>query len=273
MHFDGFDIVVGGDASITKQSTEIVNEDFGRSLFLNLPVTIVILMLAFGAVLAALVPVALALAAIVTANGVLAIVSQAYALSEIYTEMVLLMGLATGIDYSLFVVTRYRRERAAGRSKEQALQVASGTSGKAVVFAGVTVLLAISGMFLVDFVIFTSLAIASMVVVAIAVIVSVTLLPALLAMLGDNVDCAYRFCGRAPTWRRRLGCHHRQGAGAAGRPGQWMLVALVALAVPLVTLNLGFNGVGLPTTWRAEGGACPGGQLHPGPVLARQSSD
>jgi RND superfamily putative drug exporter len=241
----GFEIVVGGDASIDKQTTEIVNQDFGRSLFLNLPISIFILVLAFGALLAALVPVTLALAAIVTANGILAVVSRGYALSEIYTEMVLLMGLATGIDYALFVVTRYRRERGAGRSKEEALQVASGTSGKAVVFAGTTVLLAISGMFLVDFVIFTSLAIASMVVVAIAVVMSVTLLPALLAMLGDNVNRL-----RIPFL----------GPGSSEHGGVWGVIidrvlerpvilatvtflALVALAAPLATLNLGFNGV------------------------------
>ena len=92
-----------------------------------------------------------------TATGILAVVSQAYPLSEIYSEMVLLMGLATGIDYSLFIITRYRAERDAGHRQGRD-HVASGTSGKAVVFAGITVLLAISGMFLVDNVIFSSLA-------------------------------------------------------------------------------------------------------------------
>jgi uncharacterized membrane protein YdfJ with MMPL/SSD domain len=242
---DGFQIVVGGDASINKQVSELVNQDMGRALFLNLPVTLIILVLAFGALLAALVPLALALAAIVAANGILAIVSQGYALSEIYTEMVLLMGLATGIDYALFVITRYRRERAAGRSKEDALRVASGTSGKAVVFAGTTVLLAISGMFLVDFVIFTSLALAAMVVVALAVIMSVTLLPALMAMLGDNIDWL-----RIPL----LGAGTREHGGVWGtiidrvlaRPvimATVTTVALLVVAAPLITLNLGFNGV------------------------------
>jgi len=240
----GFEIVVGGTASINKQTTEVVNQDFGRALFLNLPVTILILVLAFGALVAALVPVALALAAIAVANGILALVSQSYALSEIYTEVVLLMGLATGIDYALFVITRYRRERGAGRSKEEALRVASGTSGKAVVFAGTTVLLAISGWFLVDFVIFSSLALAAMAVVALAVVMSVTLLPALLAMLDDNVNRL-----RVPFLKPGAG----EGGGIWGfitdrvlaRPVTMAAVAgiaLVALAVPLAVLNLGFNG-------------------------------
>jgi len=241
---DVFTIVVGGTASINKQTTEVVNQDFGRALFLNLPVTVLILILAFGALVAALVPVALALAAIAVANGILALVSHGYALSNIYTEVVLLMGLATGIDYALFVITRYRREREGGRSKEEALKVASGTSGKAVVFAGTTVLLAISGWFLVDFVIFSSLALAAMVVVALAVVMSVTLLPALLAMLGDNVNRL-----RVPFLKPGGG----EGGGVWGfitdrvlaRPvtmAAAAAIALVALAVPLATLNLGFNG-------------------------------
>ena len=240
----GFEIVVGGTASINKQTLELVNEDMGRALFLNLPVTFVILALVFGALVAALVPLALALAATITAFGILTLISQSYALSETYTEVVLLMGLATGIDYALFVISRFRSERRAGRSKEEALRVASGTSGKAVVFAGTTVLVAISGMFLVDFVIFSTVALAAMVVVALAVIISVTLLPALLAMLGDNVDRL-----RIPF----LGLGTSEGGGVWGfitdrvleRPAIMATVtaiALVALAVPLATLNLGFNG-------------------------------
>ena len=241
---DGFQILIGGDASRSKQITAIVLEDFERALLLNLPITFLILILVFGAVAAASVPLALAFAAIITANGILAVVSQGYALEESYTEMVLLMGLATGIDYALFVITRYRRERRAGRSKEEALQVASGTSGKAVVFAGSTVVLAIGGMFLVDNVVFISLALASIVAVALAVIISVTLLPALIAMLGDNLDRL-----RIPFLDRETGEH----GGIWGvitdqvlaRPAIFATVTVVALlvvAAPLLTLNLGFNG-------------------------------
>jgi RND superfamily putative drug exporter len=241
---EGFGIVVGGTASINKQTLELVNEDMGRALFLNLPVTFVILALVFGALVAALVPLALALAATITAFGILTLISQSYALSETYTEVVLLMGLATGIDYALFVITRFRSERRAGRSKDEALKVASGTSGKAVVFAGTTVLVSISGMFLVDFVIFSTIALAAMVVVALAVIISVTLLPALLALLGDNVNRL-----RIPF----LGLGTGEGGGVWGFITDRVLarpvimttvtaIALLALAVPLATLNLGFNG-------------------------------
>jgi len=240
----GFEVLMGGDASIKKQDNDIVQEDFGRALFLNLPITLAILVLAFGALLVALVPLALAMAAVITATGILAPISHLNPLSDVYTEMVLLMGLATGIDYALFVVSRERLERRAGRSKDEALLVATATSGKAVFFAGLTVLLAIAGMFLVSNVIFTSLAIAAMVVVALAVIMSVSLLPALLAMLGDNIDRL-----RVPFLNRGAGRH----GGFWGvisdqvlqRPAIFAtvtLVGLLALASPILTLNLGFNG-------------------------------
>jgi uncharacterized membrane protein YdfJ with MMPL/SSD domain len=242
---DGFEILIGGEASLSKQASEVVEEDFARASFLEYPIMLLILILAFGALVAALVPVALALAAIVTASGILAVVSQSFALSEIYTHMVLLMGLATGIDYSLFVITRFRRERAVGASKEEAISTASGTSGKAVVFAGATVVLAIGGMFLVDNAIFVSLALAAIVVVALAVVISVTLLPALIAMLGDNIDrLSIPFLGRGTG----------EGGGVWGfitdrvlaRPAIMAtvtVVLLLALAAPVFTFNLGFNGV------------------------------
>ncbi len=240
-----FEILIGGPASLQLQLSEIIDEDFARALTLNLPITFIILILALGALLAAFTPLGLALAAIITANGILALISHLMPLSEIYIEMVLLMGLATGIDYALFVITRYRRERRAGHTNENALLIASGTSGKAVIFAGVTVMLAISGMFLVGDAIFTSLALAAIVVVAVAVLMSVTLLPALILMLGDNID---RF--KVPFIR--------PGGGESGgiwgaitdrvlaRPALLATVTaggLLIVAYPLLTLNLGFNGV------------------------------
>lgn len=241
---DGFEILIGGRASREKQISEIVGEDFGRALFINLPIAFLILILAFGAVVAALVPLALAMAAIITANGIMAIVSQVYPQDVSYSEMVLLMGLATGIDYALFVITRYRRERRAGRSKEAALQVASGTSGKAVVFAGTVVILAIGGMFLVQNAVFTSLALAAIVAVALAIVMSVTLLPALIAVLGDNVERL-----RVPFLSSGTG----EGGGIWGAITDQVLArpavlagvtvaVLLAAASPILAFNLGFNG-------------------------------
>ncbi len=250
-----FEILIGGGASFTKQILDIVEEDFGRALVLNLPITFVILILAFGAVVAASVPLALALAAVITANGLLVIISQSYPLDVSYSEMVLLMGLATGIDYSLFVISRYRTERKSGRTKEEALRTASGTSGKAVVFAGTVVLLAVSGMLVVDNVIFTSLALAAIVAVALAIILSVSLLPALVALLGDNMDRLHvPFLGRGGgtgggIWGRITDLVLARPAILAtvtiaalvliGAPS----VSVLRIPAPYMPFNLGFNGV------------------------------
>ena len=241
---DGFEIFIGGGASLQRQLTEIIDEDFGRALTLNLPLTLVILIFVMGALLIAPLPIVLALIAITTATAIIALISQLTPVAEVTAEVVLLMGLATGIDYSLFIVTRYRRERSHGVSNEQALQIATGTSGKTVIFAGATVVLSISGMLLVNDAIFTSIAIGSAVVVTMAVIISMTLLPALLLFYRGGVD------------RLRIPFLAREGddGGIWGRISDQVLarpvlfatvatVALLALAAPVVTLNLGFNGV------------------------------
>ncbi|MCH8009678.1 MAG: MMPL family transporter [Chloroflexi bacterium] len=238
-------ILIGGGASLVKQITEIIEEDFARASVLNLPITFIILILAFGAMLAALIPLILAFSAIFVALGALAVISQATPLSDVYIQVVLLIGLATGIDYALFVITRYRNERRAGRSKDDALRVATGTSGKAVVFAGATTVFAVGAMFLVGDAIFSSLGIASIVIVLVAVLSAMTLLPALIAFLGDNIDkFTIPFLGRA----------QEEGTGVWAfvidrvlqRPVVFATVtilALLAITAPILTLNLGFNGV------------------------------
>ena len=238
-------ILIGGTASLNKQLTEIIDEDFARASVLNLPITFIILILAFGAVLAALIPLILAFSAIFVAMGALAVISQATPLSEIYIQVVLLIGLATGIDYALFVITRYRNERRAGRSKDDALRVATGTSGKAVVFAGATTVFAVGAMFLVGDAVFSSLGLASIVIVLVAVLSAMTLLPALIAFFGDNIDkFTIPFLGRA----------QEEGKGVWAfvidrvlrRPvifATVTIVALLAITAPILTLNLGFNGV------------------------------
>ena len=239
-----FTILEGGGASQAKQVEELINEDFGFALFLNIPITLIILVLAFGALLAATVPLALAIAAIIVATGILSLFSQVYPLSDVYKEIVLLMGLATGIDYALFVVSRYRTERRADKTKEESLQTAAATSGKAVVFAGAAVILAVSGMFLVGNAIFSSLAVSAIVVVAMAIIASVTLLPMLIAFLGDNLEAL-----RIPFLSGEQGEH----GGVWGVISDQVLarpailatvtvVVLLVMAAPLLTLNLGFNG-------------------------------
>jgi uncharacterized membrane protein YdfJ with MMPL/SSD domain len=179
-----------GEATADKEITEMVNEDLGKAGLLSLPVTIIVLVVAFGALVAAGIPLLLALTAVIAAMGLLALPSQVLPVDENVSAVVLLIGLAVGVDYSLFYLKREREERAAGRSEKAALEAAAATSGRAVLISGLTVMVAMAGMFLTGDQAFSSFAMATMLVVAIAVLGSLTVLPALLSRLGDRVNKA-----------------------------------------------------------------------------------
>jgi RND superfamily putative drug exporter len=246
-------IALTGGVTTNKEQEDLITKDLSRSLTLNLPITFALLLVAFGTIVAGLVPIGLALVSIVTANAILAVISQVTPLNSIYSEMVLLMGLATGIDYALFVISRYRLERGAGKAKDAAIVAASATSGKAVAVAGITVLLSVSGMFLVGDPTFTSIAIAAIVVVALAVLASLTLLPAL---LGDGLNRLH-----VPLLYTE---RPREGGGVWGHISDAVvkhplaiavltIALLLLLAAPVLGLNLGFNGAkGLPDAVAAK---------------------
>ena len=238
----GFEVEVFSFGLVDDQIEEILDEDFARIFLISLVLGLIILIIAFRALVAAVVPLVMAVGAIFTAIGVAALVSQVYALVELYAEMILLMGLAVGIDYSLFIISRFRTERRAGRAKLDAISVASNTTGRAVFYAGITVILSLTGLTLTRDFTFISLALGAIIVVFIALIGSLTLLPAMLAALGDNVNRL-----RLPF----LG-GERDQSGFCGAITDWVLarptslaalttVALVALALPVASLNLGFN--------------------------------
>jgi RND superfamily putative drug exporter len=175
-----------------------LGRDFQRAEFVSLPVTLVILLIAFGAVVAAGVPLVLGIGSVAVALGLTAAVSNHLVTVDQNTQsMVLLIGLAVGVDYALFVMRRAREERAAGASVEDSIVLAGATAGRAVIVSGLTVMVAMSGM-LVAGGLFTSLAIGTSLVVGVAVLASATVLPALLAVLGDRVDAL-----RLPGTRRR----------------------------------------------------------------------
>jgi uncharacterized membrane protein YdfJ with MMPL/SSD domain len=177
-----------GEATAEKQIGEAVTEDLGRAGLLSIPVTIVILLVAFGALVAAGIPLLLGLTAVIAALGLLALPSQIWPVDENVSAVVLLIGLAVGVDYALFYLKREREERAAGRSERAALEAAAATSGRAVLVSGITVMLAMAGMFLTGDKAFSSFATGTILVVAIAVLGSLTVLPALLSRLGDRVN-------------------------------------------------------------------------------------
>ena len=235
---------MAGNTSIEKQLNEIIEEDFARIMMITLVLGLVIMILAFRAVVAAVIPLILAIGSIFSAIGVATLVSQIIAMDEIYTEVVLLMGMAVGIDYSLFIISRYRSERKAGRPKLDAIAVASDTTGRAVFYAGVTVVLSLAGLFLTFTSIFTSLAIGAIIVVLIALVGSLTLLPALLSILGDNINrLRVPIIGRERS-ENNGGIWSAISDRVLARPGIFATVAagaLILLAVPVVSLNMGFN--------------------------------
>ncbi len=155
---------------------------------MSLPITLLILLITFGALVAAGVPLLLGLTAVFATFGLLALPSHLLPIADEAPALILLIGLAVGVDYAMFYLKRERQERAAGRSERAALEAAAATSGRSVLISGLTVMAAMAGMFLTGDPTFASFALATMVVVAIAVLGSLTLLPALLSRLGDNVD-------------------------------------------------------------------------------------
>jgi putative drug exporter of the RND superfamily len=177
-----------GDASGEKWFGDTIAKDFQRAEWTAVPLALGILLVAFGAVVAALLPVALALTAFVAAGGLLAMSSHLMPVGDNAQSVMLLIGLAVGVDYCMFYLRREREERAKGRDAETALRIAAATSGRSVLISGITVIVAMAGMLLSGLSEFESMASATILVVLTAVLGSLTVLPAILSMLGDRVD-------------------------------------------------------------------------------------
>ncbi len=184
----GLVIAEFGGASAVRALNNTVNQDFANAEQLSLPITFAILLVAFGAFVAAGVPVLLAFSGVLGSIGLSAILSHVFHASDSTSSVILLMGMAVGVDYSLFYLKREREERARGREPREALARAAATSGQAVLISGGTVLIAMAGMLFAGSKIFTSIGIGAMIVVFLAMVGSLTVLPALLAKLGDRVD-------------------------------------------------------------------------------------
>jgi RND superfamily putative drug exporter len=184
------EFIVGesGDASVNKQIEESIGEDFQKALFTSLPITLLILLIAFGAVVAAMVPLLLGLTAVLATIGLMGPISHISAVDTSVNEVILLIGLAVGVDYSMFYLRREREERESGRSESASLMAAAATSGRAVMISGLTVMIAMAGMYLAGASTFQSFATGTILVVAVAVLGSLTVLPATLAWLGDRIE-------------------------------------------------------------------------------------
>ena len=237
-----------GDASITQAINNSLN--FSKAEATSVPVTLILLLIVFGALVAAGIPVLLALTAVTASLGVLAIISHWLPVNGATFEVVVIVGMAVGVDYSLFYLRREREERARGRSFPEALRVAARTSGRTIGVSGLTVMAAMSGLFLVGGGPFSAMAVGTIAVVGIAVAGSLTVLPALLAWLGPKADA-----GRIPFLGRRRAAARPSRLWAAlarrvvARPVIWggvAMVALLALAAPALGLRLGQPAVDAP---------------------------
>ncbi|GAA1775069.1 MMPL family transporter [Luedemannella helvata] len=219
-----------GNASINKALSDTIGEDFKRAELFSVPVTLIILLVAFGALIAAGVPVLLAMSAVGAAIGLSALASHLVPAQEATNSVVLLIGMAVGVDYSLFYLKREREERAKGAGHLDAVEIAAATSGHAVVISGLAVIIAMSGMFLAQDNIFSSFAVGSILVVAVSVLGSLTVLPAMLAKLGRWVDRP-----RIPfVWR--LTAPRVSGGEVTSR--FWSVILRPALRAPWLTLIL-----------------------------------
>ena len=174
--------------STGKQLNDSFMEDLKKAGLFSVPLTLIILLVAFGALVAAGIPLLLGLTSVLATLGIVAVVSQLLPMSDAVSAIILLIGLAVGVDYSMFYLKREREERAAGKSEEAALLAAAATSGRSILVSGLTVLVAMAGMFFTGDAGFASFGVATMIVVAVAMLGSLTVLPALLSKLGDNVD-------------------------------------------------------------------------------------
>jgi RND superfamily putative drug exporter len=218
-----------GSPSIGKALDDTLGEDFKRAELLSLPVTLAILIIAFGALIAAGVPVLLALSSVAAAMGLSTLASHLVPATDTTASVILLIGMAVGVDYSLFYVRREREERAKGRSGLDAVEIAAETSGHAVVVSGLAVMISMGALLLANDAMFSSLAVGSILVVAVAVIGSLTVLPALLAKLGRWVDRP-----RVPLlWRLTA---PRTGRHGEAKPRFWPAVLKPALRAPVATL-------------------------------------
>ncbi|MFI9767866.1 MMPL family transporter [Streptomyces sp. NPDC052415] len=177
-----------GAASMMKTFDDAFGDDFKKAEYSAVPVALGILLIAFGALVAALLPVLLAITAIMATMGLMGIVSHVMPMGDVANSVMLLVGLAVGVDYCLFYLRREREERAAGKDPQTALRIAAATSGRAIVVSGVTVCVAMAGMLFTGIADFEAMGLASLIVVAVAMVGSVTVLPAMLSLLGHRVE-------------------------------------------------------------------------------------
>ena len=244
----GYSVGVAGEESISRDFEEVSKRDLQVGESIGIGAAIIILLFVFGAVGASWIPIVMAICAIVLAVAASALIGQVYKLSFFVINMISMIGLAVGIDYSLFIIARFKEERAKGVEKVEAVARAGATATRAVVFSGITVVFALLGMLIVPTNIFFSLGLGAILVALAAVALALTLLPALLSVMGDRIN-AWRLpfiSKRARPGAPEGGFWNRVTRTVLARPLIFLLVtatALVALSIPYFSIKKGFNGV------------------------------
>jgi len=242
----GFEAAVAGPATLENDFIRLAEEGLAQGETIGLVVALVVLLFVFGAAVAAVIPIVLAVLAIAIALGAAAVFGLAFDLPFFIANIITMIGLAVGIDYSLFIVSRYREERATGLGNIEAITRTGATASRAVVFSGLTVVVALTGMLLLPNTIYRSIGLGAILVVIIAVAASLTLLPAVLALMGDKVDALRirarkRGAGRGPSrfWDRVAGTVMRRPVASLVLSAGILLMA----ALPYFSINEGFSGV------------------------------
>jgi putative drug exporter of the RND superfamily len=244
---EGFDVTITGEFTIDADESTLAEEDLlNGELGFGLPAALIVLLIVFGSVVAGLIPVLLSLVSITVALALTAVVGQAFPLSIFATNMLTGMGLALGIDYSLFILSRFREERAHGREKQDAIAATAGTASRAVLFSGLAFTLAMVGLLLVPSTVMRSLASGAIAAGLVSVVAALTLLPALLSLLGDRTNALrIPYFGRiaareqSPFWSRTV-------RAVIQRPVISLVVStamLLAMAAPVLGLESGQAGV------------------------------
>ncbi len=272
-----FDAAITGEFTIDHDFNELASHDLEKGeLQIGLPAALIVLLLVFGAVVAALVPMGIAIVSIVVAIALSALVGQAVTLSFFIVNMVTAMGLALGIDYSLFVLSRYREERQNGLEKNAAIVASGATASKAVLFSGSSFVVALCGLLLVPDTILRSLAFGAILVGIVTVVAALTLLPAMLALLGDRVNAlrlpyvGRQQAGESRFWSRAVRVVVRRPVTALVAS----VMLLLLLAVPVLDLRTGNAGVSsLPDNTYSKAGflaldrSFPGSSADPAQVV------
>lgn len=247
---DRFEVTTIGNLSINEEYQELILEELITAEMFGVPIAVIVLLIVFGSLVAPVVPLVLGVMSVVIALGAVTILGQFSELQLFVQNMITMLGLAIGIDYSLFLVERFREQRSQGNSKQKAIEVAASTSGKAVIFSGVTLILAMLGVMLVRMNIFYSLAVGAITVISVTLMLTATMVPALLSLVGDRID----WPRKKPVTTEHIGRHNMYSGFwgtitkvVVARP--WVslfasVAVLLALAFPVLQMDTGFSREG-----------------------------